>query len=95
MTVPSPSVDLLPPAVVQRAKQGLASPHAAWWRQAQLPTWAAECLHPAALAETDYFEPESVARLQAAHVAGRVDHSRLLMGVLTTQLWHQALEIGA
>lgn len=84
----------LPTAVSQRPKQGLATPHAAWWRSATLPTWVETCLHPTALAETGYFQPQTVAQLRAAHQAGRVDNGRLLTGILTTQLWHQEMEIG-
>jgi asparagine synthase (glutamine-hydrolysing) len=78
----------LPATVLNQPKRGLAAPHARWWRAERLPTWAEECLHPSALAETGHFEPGEVARLRNAHRAGRVDASRLLMGVLTTQLWH-------
>ncbi len=78
----------LPEAVRQRPKRGLASPHAAWWRAERLPAWAEDCLHPTALDETGYFAPAEVARLRAEHQAGRADYARVLMGVLTTQLWH-------
>ena len=86
--------DLLPTAVTQRPKQGLASPHAAWWRSPTLPAWAESCLHPTALAETGYFRPPTVARLRADHQAGKAGNGRLLTGILTTQLWHQEMEIG-
>ena len=86
--------DHLPTAVTQRPKQGLASPHAAWWRSGTLPAWAESCLHPTALAETGYFRPQTVARLRAEHQAGKGDNGRLLTGILTTQLWHQEMENG-
>jgi asparagine synthase (glutamine-hydrolysing) len=79
----------LPAAVLQRPKKGLAAPHAAWWQAEQLPAWAEECLHPAALVETGYFQPAAVSHLRQQHQTGRADNSRLLMGILTTQLWHQ------
>jgi asparagine synthase (glutamine-hydrolysing) len=79
----------LPPAVLQRPKKGLAAPHAAWWRAERLPAWAEDCLHPAALVETGYFQPAAVSHLRYQHQSSRADHSRLLMGILTTQLWHQ------
>lgn len=79
----------LPPAVLAQPKRGLASPHAAWFRAARLPTWAEEALHPTALTETGYFVPTEVQRLRAAHQAQHTDASRLLMGVLTAQIWHQ------
>lgn len=79
----------LPRAVLERPKKGLAAPHAAWWRAEKLPAWAEECLHPAALSETGYFRAAAVGQLRHQHQSGRADNSRLLMGVLTTQLWHQ------
>lgn len=84
---------VLPEETRIRPKQGLAAPHADWWRQVRLPAWAEEGLTPTALVETGYFHPPVVARLRAAHQARRADHSRLLTGVLTTQLWHAALQL--
>jgi asparagine synthase (glutamine-hydrolysing) len=78
----------LPETTRQRPKKGLATPHAAWWRSEQLPAWAETCLHPAALLETGYFNPVEVVRLRQQHQDGRSDNSRVLTGVLTTQLWH-------
>lgn len=86
---------VLPERTRIRPKQGLAAPHAAWWRRSRLPAWAAECLTPDALAQTGYFHAPVVARLHAEHQTGRVDHSRLLTGVLTTQLWHSAFDLTA
>ncbi len=80
--------DRLPSTVLRQPKRGLATPHAEWWRADRLPAWAEECLHPAALSETGYFDVNEVARLRDRHRSGRSDTSRLLMGVLMTQLWH-------
>ncbi|MEK7277077.1 MAG: asparagine synthase C-terminal domain-containing protein, partial [Chloroflexota bacterium] len=79
----------LPEKVLTQPKRGLAAPHAQWWRAARLPAWAEEALHPSALTETGYFNVGEVARLRALHQSGKADTSRLLTGVLTTQLWHQ------
>jgi asparagine synthase (glutamine-hydrolysing) len=79
----------LPPAVVSQPKRGLAAPHAEWWRGSRLPAWAEEALHPTALDVTGYFNPAEVIRLRDLHRSGRADTSRLLTGVLTTQLWYQ------
>ena len=80
--------DRLPPAILARRKQGLAAPYGAWLRRPRLPDWAETALSPAALARTGFFEPAAVARRRAEHQAGRRDHARHLMGVLSTQLWH-------
>jgi asparagine synthase (glutamine-hydrolysing) len=79
----------LPARVLRQPKRGLAAPHADWFRGV-LPAWAEDALHASALAEAGYFNPGEVARLRAAHRARQSDSSRLLMGVLTAQLWHQA-----
>lgn len=78
----------LPEAVLRQPKRGLAAPHSAWWRAERLPVWAEEALQPSALAAAGYFNSAEVARLRARHQSGRADVSRLLTGVLTTQLWH-------
>ena len=79
---------LLPAAILARRKQGLAAPYGAWLRRARLPEWAEEALAAGALGRTGYFEVEAVQRLRAEHQAGRANHARPLMGVLSTQLWH-------
>jgi asparagine synthase (glutamine-hydrolysing) len=84
----------LPAEILARRKQGLAAPHSAWLRQARLPEWAESGLTTAALRANGYFDPAAVARLRAAHQAGRANHSRALMGVLSTQLWHQQFLTG-
>ena len=82
--------ELLPTAVSQRAKQGLATPHATWWRSPKLPAWAEDCLAQDSLREANIFNLNTFSQLREAHQNGRADHSRTLTGILTTQLWHQA-----
>jgi asparagine synthase (glutamine-hydrolysing) len=78
----------LPDAVVNQPKRGLATPHADWWRLDRLPAWAEEAIHPSAIESRGYFDSREVKRLREEHQTRKADHSRLLMGVLTTQLWH-------
>jgi len=78
----------LPAGIARRPKRGLASPHASWWRSERLPSWAENCVHLSALAEAGYFNAVEFARLRELHRSGKADFSRLLTGVLTTQLWH-------
>ncbi len=78
---------LLPAAIVQRRKQGLASPHAAWWRQPRLPDWAEELLLPASLAAGGLFHPPAVLALREAHRSGRVNAATPLTAMLTAQVW--------
>ncbi|MFQ5408207.1 MAG: asparagine synthase (glutamine-hydrolyzing) [Anaerolineales bacterium] len=79
----------LPDRLLQQPKRGLATPHADWWRAARLPDWAEACIAPAALTGAGYFDPKALRQLRGQHRSGRGDHARLLMGVLTTQLWHR------
>jgi asparagine synthase (glutamine-hydrolysing) len=81
--------DRLPANVLNQPKRGLATPHADWWRADRLPSWAEDCLNQSAINETSYFNFDEVNRLRKLHQSGRANLSRLLMGILTTQLWHQ------
>ncbi|MGB1250826.1 MAG: asparagine synthase (glutamine-hydrolyzing) [Candidatus Promineifilaceae bacterium] len=82
--------ELLPKGIWNRPKQGLATPHSAWWRQPKLPAWAEEAIHASSLAETGYFNAKFFQTLRQTHQSGKRDLSPLLTGVLTTQLWHDA-----
>ena len=85
--------DILSDTIRQQPKQGLAAPHSQWWRQETLPSWAETCLHPTALQETGYFDLPTVKRLRHEHQIGKKDNGRLLTGILTTQLWHEEMDI--
>jgi asparagine synthase (glutamine-hydrolysing) len=78
----------LPGPVVKRRKKGLSSPTASWWRSSKLPDWAEELLEPEALREAGYFTPSEVAHLLQAHRSAQMNLSRVLTGILTTQIWH-------
>ncbi len=80
--------DILPKNIGNRPKQGLATPHSLWWRQAKLPSWAEEALHASALSETGHFDANTFNNLRKQHQDGKRDNSAILTGVLTTQLWH-------
>ncbi len=84
---------ILPATVLKRPKKGLSTPHARWWRKEQLPVWAEEQLRPAALKDSGYFNPKFVNQLRQEHQSGKTDFSRVLTGVLTTQLWHYAMQV--
>lgn len=78
----------LPASIRLRRKQGLAAPHALFWRQHRVPAFATEAIATDAIKATGYFAPAGVEHLLAEHRAARADHSRALTAVLTTQLWH-------
>jgi asparagine synthase (glutamine-hydrolysing) len=79
----------LPPEVIARRKQGLAAPYAAWLRRSRLPEWAEAAFSASALKDTGYFVREVVQKLRTEHQSGQRNYARLLMGVLSVQLWHQ------
>jgi asparagine synthase (glutamine-hydrolysing) len=78
----------LPGSVLQRRKKGLSSPITSWWRASKLPDWAEELLQPAALDAAGYFRPGEVGSLLRAHRSAQMNLSRMLTGILTTQIWH-------
>ncbi|MCO6451498.1 MAG: asparagine synthase (glutamine-hydrolyzing) [Caldilineales bacterium] len=78
---------LLPDSIIQRRKQGLASPHARWWRQERLPDWATDMLQPNSLAASGFFDAAAVCDLLQSHCSGRVNNATALTAILTTQLW--------
>ena len=80
--------ELLPDGIGMRPKQGLATPHAAWWREKPLPAWAEDALHPTALDESGYFNVQTVQALRQEQRVGSAENSRLLTAILTTQLWY-------
>jgi len=82
----------LPATSLSRAKQGLAAPYAAWLRRPCLPEWAEDALSANALKDVGLFNAARVAYLRAEHQAGHFDHGRVLMGVLSTQVWYKQLE---
>lgn len=77
---------LLPAEIARRKKRGLAAPFQHWLRE-PLPDFAAELLSQRCLREKGYFNPAFVAHLLEQHRTGQGDYGRLLLGVLTTQLW--------
>jgi asparagine synthase (glutamine-hydrolysing) len=78
--------DLLPAAIVNRRKQGLGVPIAAWLR-GPLRGVLQERLAPARVANRGLFEPAAVARLVREHVAGRRNHRKILWALLMVDAW--------
>ncbi|MBV1687561.1 amidotransferase 1, exosortase A system-associated [Novosphingobium sp. G106] len=71
----------LPDDILYRPKQGFVTPIAEWFR-GPLAAEARAIGEGAALARTGWFESGAVAEIAAAHIAGRVDNSRLLWQLL-------------
>jgi asparagine synthase (glutamine-hydrolysing) len=79
---------LLPAEVVHGRKRGFSIPAAAWLRGELVP-FARETLAPSTLRRQGYFDPSTVERLLADHIARREDLSRPLWGLLAFTLWHE------
>jgi len=79
---------LLPQEIVRRKKLGLGAPFDPWLRKT-LPDFAADLLSKSCLRKKGYFNPELVTGMLEQHRAGKGNYGRLLLGVLTTQLWDE------
>lgn len=88
----------LPPATVARYKQPYRSPDiAAFFGAEGPPDYVKERLGTAALEASGYFDPQRVQLLVRKIEQGRVigfKDNMALLGILSTQLWHQAFVDG-
>jgi asparagine synthase (glutamine-hydrolysing) len=83
---------LLPAEIGERPKQPYRAPEVAPFFGPNAPDWVEDHLAPAALAATGIWDPTRVEGLLRRCRAGRATGMRegmALVGVLTTQLWHQ------
>lgn len=79
--------DAIPPANVERRKQGFGLPIGQWLRTNLRPLLGDVVLSPRAL-ERGYLRPPFVRALVDEHLAG-VDHSHRLWSLLMLELWHR------
>jgi asparagine synthase (glutamine-hydrolysing) len=79
---------LLPPAVIDRPKQGFAIPIRHWFRSDSLPYLKDVLLDDRSLAR-GYFKPEAVHALVSAHASGRANLEYRLWALLNLELWHR------
>jgi asparagine synthase (glutamine-hydrolysing) len=79
----------VPPALVERPKQGFSVPLAGWLR-GPLRGWAEDLLAPAALAGSGLLAPAPIRARWEEHRAGRKDWSQSLWAVLMLQCWLSA-----
>jgi len=78
--------DLLPSTIVNRRKQGLGVPIAAWLR-GPLRNVLWQRLAPARVARRGLFEPAVVAQLIGEHLSGRSNHRKILWSLLMFDAW--------
>lgn len=79
----------VPPAIIDRPKQGFAMPFAAWLR-APLRSWADDLLSPAALAASGFYDVAHVERLWTRHRSGDADNAVQLWPILMFEAWRRA-----
>ncbi len=71
----------LPQDILYRPKQGFVTPIAEWLR-GPLAGAARGIASSPAIAQSGFFDPQTIAALAEAHIAGRADHSRSLWQLL-------------
>jgi asparagine synthase (glutamine-hydrolysing) len=84
---------LLPRAIATRGKQPYRAPEVAPFFGPRAPEWVADCLSDGALRATGIFDERRVSGLLRRCRAGRATGLRegmALVGVLSTQVWHQS-----
>lgn len=82
--------DDLPPEILRRRKRPMGAPFAEWLR-GDLPEIAADALSPGSLRSAGYFNPTVVRRYLKEHRSRRLNHGRILTGVLGVQIWDMVL----
>jgi asparagine synthase (glutamine-hydrolysing) len=80
---------LLPPALLERKKQGFGVPLGVWFRGKLRTAFQDVLLSPRAR-QRGYFDSREVQRLLDEHLAGRRDHDLRLWQLLMFELWHRA-----
>jgi asparagine synthase (glutamine-hydrolysing) len=91
------AAEVVPPIVAQRPKQPYRAPEAAAFF-ADEPEWVSERLSPEAVRAVGIYDERAVAGLVRRCRAGRATGFRenmALMGVLSTQVWHETFIGGA
>lgn len=84
---------LLPPEIVARGKQPYRAPEVAPFFGPGAPAWVEDAVGPEALAATGLWDASKVERLLRRCRAGRatgVREGMAAVGILSTQLWHEA-----
>jgi asparagine synthase (glutamine-hydrolysing) len=83
----------LPPAILERPKQGFMFPLAYWIKGPLLPVLR-HLLHESVLVERGIFSRPAIARLLEEHLAARADHHVRLWMVLNVEVWYRMFMLG-
>jgi asparagine synthase (glutamine-hydrolysing) len=79
---------LLPPAILERPKQGFGVPLGVWFR-GHLRELFGDVLRSASTRQRAYFDRSFVDRMVDEHLAGRRDHTMRLWQLVMFELWHR------
>lgn len=78
----------LPAEIIHRKKQGFPMPVSLWLRNEARP-FMRDVLSPSALRRRGLFKPAFVEKLIQQHENGFADHSSLLWGLMSVELWQR------
>jgi asparagine synthase (glutamine-hydrolysing) len=79
----------LPKEIIYRKKEGFPMPFAVWFRK-QARSFVRDLLSPSTIRRRGLFNSDYVERLLNEHESGSADHSALVWGLLSVELWHRA-----
>ncbi len=79
---------LLPPAIVERRKQGFGVPLGVWFRGGLTDIFS-DVLSSPRTRQRGYFQPGFVDRIVQEHLSGKRDHTLRLWQLLMFELWHR------
>ncbi|TEU14768.1 MAG: asparagine synthase (glutamine-hydrolyzing) [Anaerolineales bacterium] len=79
---------LLPAEIIDRKKQGFPIPITRWLRNEARP-FVRDLLSPAAIKRRGLFDLDYVEKMLGEYESGFADHSNLLWGLVSIELWHR------
>jgi asparagine synthase (glutamine-hydrolysing) len=78
----------LPPQIIGRKKKGFSMPFSLWFRK-EARHFLRDVLSPSTIQRRGLFNPAFVGKLISEHERGFSDHSSLLWGLLSVELWQR------
>jgi asparagine synthase (glutamine-hydrolysing) len=79
----------LPDRIIDRKKEGFPMPFALWFRK-EARTFVRDLLSTNTIRRRGLFNAEYVQQLFDQHESGAADHSALIWGLVSVELWHRA-----
>ena len=78
----------LPPQIIRRKKKGFPVPFALWFRK-EARSFLRDALSPSTVRRRGLFNPLLVEKLLSEHERGFANHTSLLYGLLSVELWQR------